>query len=41
MVFGQPIKVPPDARGVFIEEFRRNLEDSLNESTRIAEETID
>ena len=40
IVCGQPISVPPDARGVRIEEFRRNLEDSLNESTRIAEEII-
>jgi lysophospholipid acyltransferase (LPLAT)-like uncharacterized protein len=40
MVYGQPISVPPDARGVRIEEFRKNLEDSLNESTRIAEEII-
>jgi len=40
MVYGRPISVPPDARGVRIEEFRKNLEDSLNESTRIAEEII-
>jgi len=40
IVCGQPISVPPDARGVRIEEFRRNLEDSLNESTRLAEEII-
>ncbi|MBW2163574.1 MAG: lysophospholipid acyltransferase family protein [Deltaproteobacteria bacterium] len=40
MVYGRPISVPPDTRGVRIEEFRKNLEDSLNESTRIAEEII-
>ena len=40
MVYGRPISVPPDARGVRIEEFRRNLEDSLNEATRLAEEII-
>ena len=40
IVFGRPISVPPDARGIRIEEFRRNLEDSLNESTGIAEEII-
>ncbi|MBW1718667.1 MAG: lysophospholipid acyltransferase family protein [Deltaproteobacteria bacterium] len=40
MVCGRPISVPPDAKGIWIEEFRRNLEDSLNESTRIAEEIV-
>lgn len=38
MVYGKPIPVPPDARGIRIEEFRRNLEDSLNEATRLAGE---
>lgn len=38
IVCGQPISVPPDARGIQVEEFRKNLEDSMNESTRIAEE---
>jgi len=40
MVYGQPISVPPDARGIQIEEFRRNLEDSLNEATHLAEKII-
>lgn len=40
MVYGRPISVPPDARGIHVEEFRRDLENSLNESTRIAEEII-
>jgi lysophospholipid acyltransferase (LPLAT)-like uncharacterized protein len=40
MVYGRPISVPPDARGIQVEEFRRNLEDSLNEATRLAEEII-
>ena len=38
MVYGRPISVPPDARGIQIEEFRKNLEDSMNEATRLAEE---
>jgi lysophospholipid acyltransferase (LPLAT)-like uncharacterized protein len=38
MVYGRPISVPPDARGIQVEEFRRNLEDSMNEATRLAEE---
>jgi lysophospholipid acyltransferase (LPLAT)-like uncharacterized protein len=40
MVYGQPISVPPDARGIQIEESRKNLEDSLNEATRLAKEII-
>ena len=40
MVYGQPISVPPDAKGIQVEEFRRNLEDSMNEATRLAEEII-
>ncbi|MCD6197659.1 MAG: lysophospholipid acyltransferase family protein [Deltaproteobacteria bacterium] len=40
MVYGQPISVPPDARGIQIEEFRKNFEDSLNEATHLAEEII-
>ena len=40
MAYGKPISVPPDARGIRIEEFRRNLENSLNEATRLAEKVI-
>jgi lysophospholipid acyltransferase (LPLAT)-like uncharacterized protein len=40
MVYGRPISVPPDAKGIQVEEFRRNLEDSMNEATRLAEEII-
>ncbi len=40
LVHRPPISVPPDARGIQIEECRRDLENSLNEATRQAEDIL-